>query len=134
MQNVGGPSDEGGKGKKSEKEEEGQPGYFNEAGALIDFKGTCCWDVWDQGANRVRFTKGEHSLTTRLPPSQRAVDDANAVSIITERVSDTESRLWTSTIGNVVVYRQVNGASGLQRLASFDHGRNTRFHGASVAG
>lgn len=36
------------------------------------------------------------------------MSDANAVSIITERVSERESRLWTSTIGNVVVYRQVN--------------------------
>jgi len=57
-------------------------------------------------------------------------DDANAVSVITERVSDTETRLWTSTIGNVVVYRQLRGARGLQRLATLNHGRNTRFHGS----
>ncbi len=65
-------------------------------------------------------------------PRPTAVSDANAVSVITERVSDTETRLWTSTIGNVVVYRQLLGASGLQRLATFDHGRNTRFHGPCV--
>lgn len=57
-------------------------------------------------------------------------DDANAVSVITERVSDTETRLWTSTIGNVVVYRQLQGARGLQRLATLNHGQNTRFHGS----
>jgi len=58
------------------------------------------------------------------------IDDANAVSVITERVSDTETRLWTSTIGNIVVFRQVQNAPGLQRLATYDHGQNKRFHGS----
>ncbi len=52
------------------------------------------------------------------------------MSVITERVSDEETRLWTSTIGNVVVFRQVQGAAGLQRLATLNHGRNHRFHGS----
>lgn len=52
------------------------------------------------------------------------------MSVITERVSDTETRLWTSTIGNVVVFRQIKGASGLERLATLNHGRNHRFHGS----
>ena len=89
MQNVGGPLG-------SRAEGVAGPGFFDEAGAMIDFK----------------------------------VDDANAVSVITERVSDTEMRLWTSTIGNVVVFRQLRGATGLQRLATLNHGRNTRFHGS----
>jgi helix-turn-helix protein len=42
------------------------------------------------------------------------MEDANPVSIITERVSDTEQRLWTSGFKNVQVYRHRHGESKLE--------------------
>lgn len=42
------------------------------------------------------------------------VGDANAVSIITQRISDSQQLLWTSTIQNVLVFRQTKGRAHLE--------------------
>jgi hypothetical protein len=65
--------------------------------------------------------------------------DANPVSIITQRINEREQLLWTSTIGNVLVYRQRDGQPELEKVAIYDRGLNFRFHGsyafvASAAG
>jgi hypothetical protein len=60
------------------------------------------------------------------------IGDANAVSVISQRISDTQQLLWTSTVQNVIVFRQTKGKAYLERLGTFDHGRNMRFHGTSL--
>jgi len=48
------------------------------------------------------------------------------------QISESEQVLWTSTIGNVLVYREQPGKGTLELLASLKHGFNFRFHGESM--
>jgi hypothetical protein len=52
--------------------------------------------------------------------------NANPVSIITERVNETEQRLWTSGFGNVMVFRQVLGEPELEVREGGKEGRGEK--------
>jgi hypothetical protein len=48
------------------------------------------------------------------------------------QLDDKTQLLWTSTIGNVLCFRQTDGKPDLERLAVLDHGLNFRFHGTCL--